>query len=118
LGNSTMRPNIKSTQSENGSSRSKADFNLSELARAHSRRSAASDTAEHRVLRSVKRSATDQVGFFGFLNPSIKSSLLLALFAIVDPMLTLTASCHPHTKDLEKTTAKTVGQFTDGASRP
>jgi hypothetical protein len=110
-----MRPHIKSTQSENGSSRSNSDCKISELARAHSRRSVASDTAEHRVLRSVKRSATDQVGFFGFLNPSIKSSLLLALFTIFDPMLTLTTSCHPHTKDLEKTTAKTVDQFTDNA---
>ncbi|OKP14898.1 hypothetical protein PENSUB_5156 [Penicillium subrubescens] len=59
-----MRPNIKSMQSENGSSRSKSDCNISELARAHSRRSAASDTAEHRVLRSVKRSATDQASNF------------------------------------------------------
>jgi hypothetical protein len=30
-------------------------------------------------------------------------------------MLTLTASFHPHTKDLKKTTIKTLDQFTENA---
>ncbi|CEJ62725.1 hypothetical protein PMG11_11216 [Penicillium brasilianum] len=58
-----MQPSIKSTQSERGYSRSKPDVHMGESGRFYSRPSATCNTYKHRVLRSAKRSATDQLPF-------------------------------------------------------
>jgi len=56
-----MRSNMRSTQIESGSTRTKLDVYVDKLATAHSRQLASETSAEHPVLRALKRSATDQV---------------------------------------------------------
>lgn len=57
-----MRSNMRSTQIESGSTRTKLDvYGVDKLATAHSRQLASETSAEHPVLRALKRSATDQV---------------------------------------------------------